>query len=321
MAFDPHANLAVSAIATAPSPPTTGTTLTVSAGEGARFPAAPFNATVWPATAGPTPANAEILRVTARTTDTLTVLRAQEGTTARAIGFGDQIAATITAKTVTDVETAMAQLNAANTFTQDQTISKDYPRLGFFNTLSPANSRLMKIASSTDGSLSFFALDDPSTTIQATSLKVSRVGDIYVERDVYEKLRTTPMGHWIDVPYAAGNFTAGGGMTWTVTAGQITFNRYTLIGKTLIWLVYIAGASLSGTSGAPLYVTMPPGCVGVYQRGVTPTTQLFDGAYARGWARVHTNGTSVVIDKDPPGLFTLNTNSTFVQFTIALEIN
>jgi hypothetical protein len=104
MAFDAHSNLAVSTIATAPAPATSGTTLTVAVGEGARFPVAPFNCTVWPATALPTPVNAEVVRVTARTGDVLTITRAQEATTARSIVAGDLVAATITAKTITDIE-------------------------------------------------------------------------------------------------------------------------------------------------------------------------------------------------------------------------
>lgn len=101
---DLHANLAISSVATAPSPATSGTSLVVASGEGARFPVAPFNATVWPANALPDPSNAEIVRVTARTTDTLTIVRAQEGTSARTIVAGDLIVASITAKTLTDVE-------------------------------------------------------------------------------------------------------------------------------------------------------------------------------------------------------------------------
>jgi len=107
MAFDAHTNLAVSTIATAPAPATSGTTLTVAVGEGARFPVAPFNATVWPATAIPTPVNAEVVRVTARTGDVLTITRAQEATTARSIVAGDLVAATITAKTITDIESGV----------------------------------------------------------------------------------------------------------------------------------------------------------------------------------------------------------------------
>ena len=104
MTIDAHRNLAVSAVVTAPSPAVSGTSLVVTSGHGARFPTAPFNATVWPAAAQPDPANAEIVRVTARTTDTLTIVRAQESTTARTVIVGDQIAATITAQTLTDVE-------------------------------------------------------------------------------------------------------------------------------------------------------------------------------------------------------------------------
>ncbi len=101
---DLHANFGVSLVATAPSPATSGTSLVVTAADGAKFPAVPFNATIWPASSQPTTANAEIVRVTARATDTLTITRAQEGSTARTVVVGDQIAATITAKTLTDAE-------------------------------------------------------------------------------------------------------------------------------------------------------------------------------------------------------------------------
>lgn len=106
--MDAHANFAISTVATAPSPASSGTSLVVASGEGARFPATPFNATIWPATARPDPANAEIVRVTNRSTDTLTITRAQELTSARTVVVGDLIAATITNKTLTDVEGATA---------------------------------------------------------------------------------------------------------------------------------------------------------------------------------------------------------------------
>lgn len=115
MAFDAHKNFAYSTVATAPSPASSGTSLVVASGEGAAFPAVPFNATVWPAGSQPTAANAEIVRVTNITTDTFTIARTQESTSARSIGVGDQIAATITAKTLTDIE------NVAKLF--DQTLT------------------------------------------------------------------------------------------------------------------------------------------------------------------------------------------------------
>ncbi len=101
---DAHKNFSYSTIATAPSPATSGTSLVVQSGDGAIFPVVPFNATIWPTGVQPTTANAEIVRVTAISTDTFTITRTQESTSARTVVVGDQIAATITARTITEVE-------------------------------------------------------------------------------------------------------------------------------------------------------------------------------------------------------------------------
>jgi len=100
---DALANLAIGTVVTAPAPATSGSTLTLTTGHGARMPAAPFNATVWAAGALPDPTNAEIVRVTARAGDVLTIARTQESTTARAIGAGDLLAQTITARTLNQI--------------------------------------------------------------------------------------------------------------------------------------------------------------------------------------------------------------------------
>lgn len=107
MSFDPHKNFAYSTIVTVPSPADTGTSLGVAAGSGDLFPTAAegdFNCTVWPAGALPLATNAEIVRVTNRVGDTFTIVREQEGSSARSIQAGDQIALSITAKTLEDIE-------------------------------------------------------------------------------------------------------------------------------------------------------------------------------------------------------------------------
>lgn len=104
MPFDAHKNFAYSNVATAPAPAASGTSLTVAAGEGADFPAAPFNAVVWVAGAIPRKTNGEVVRVTAIAGDVFTITRAQEGSSARTVLVGDQIAAAVTAKTLTDIE-------------------------------------------------------------------------------------------------------------------------------------------------------------------------------------------------------------------------
>lgn len=103
---DAHANYGYSTVATAPSPATSGTSLVVAAGQGARLPAVPFDLSICEANATPAmiAANHEIVRVTAIVTDTLTIVRAQEGTSARAVVVGDQVMAGITKKTFADME-------------------------------------------------------------------------------------------------------------------------------------------------------------------------------------------------------------------------
>ncbi len=111
MSFDQHANFGYSRIVTPPSPALSGTTLTVSTGEGALFPPVPFNATIWPVGQNPTATNAEIVRVTNITGDDFTITRAQELTAAVAIGQNYQIANTATKKVFTDIEEALTSVN------------------------------------------------------------------------------------------------------------------------------------------------------------------------------------------------------------------
>lgn len=82
------------------------TSIALSSGHGTRLPAVPFNAVWWNATDYGDPSddpNVEIVRVTAISTDTLTVTRAQEGTSAstkNTAGKDYKMAASLTAKSL-----------------------------------------------------------------------------------------------------------------------------------------------------------------------------------------------------------------------------
>lgn len=89
-------NFAYSTVLTAPSPASSGTSLVVQSGDGAKFPTEPFLATAWPIGVQPTTTNAEIILVSSISTDTFTIVRAQESSSARTVIVGDQIAATLT---------------------------------------------------------------------------------------------------------------------------------------------------------------------------------------------------------------------------------
>lgn len=122
--FEKHYNFAYSTIATAPSPATTGATCVVA--DASQFPsptapgANPYSVTIWPVSTQPTAANAEIATVVAVDygTNTITFLAGgggvrltAEGTPARTIVAGDQIALTHTTKAMTDVEGAVLTLD------------------------------------------------------------------------------------------------------------------------------------------------------------------------------------------------------------------
>ena len=102
--MDAHSNFAITTVAVAPIPATSGHSLVVATGTAVLFPTPPWNATVFPADAQPSATNAEIVRVTNIVMDTLTFTRGQENSGQRSIVVGDRIAATITARTFSDIE-------------------------------------------------------------------------------------------------------------------------------------------------------------------------------------------------------------------------
>lgn len=82
---------ATGTVLTAPSPATSGTSLVLNSGEGARFPTAPFYVIAHPNNTLPTVSTSEKLLVTAISTDTLTITRAQGIYTAKSIAVGWRI--------------------------------------------------------------------------------------------------------------------------------------------------------------------------------------------------------------------------------------
>ena len=88
------------------------TSITVASGDGAKFPSLTgseyFRATLIDASN-----NLEIVKVTARSSDVLTVTRAQESTPARAFATGDRIELRITAQSLLDAATTLTSLAAA----------------------------------------------------------------------------------------------------------------------------------------------------------------------------------------------------------------
>lgn len=160
--MDPVKNFAYSTVATAPSPATSGLSLTVASGEGANFPTTPFDATIWPSGSQPTVTNAEIVRVSAISGDVLTIARAKQSSSARTVIVGDQIAATITAKTVTglldnEFISSDDQMVRAN----GQVVIEDYYEIGSNFVTELAATALLAVETDSDETIGFNAGVDP----------------------------------------------------------------------------------------------------------------------------------------------------------------
>lgn len=261
MAFDAHKNFAVSTVATAPSPATSGLSLIVAAGTGTLFPAVPFNATVWPATENPTTTNAEIVRVTAISTDTFTITRAQESSAARTIVAGDSIAANITNKTLTDIEASAQFVEQTSSATgQQDNFSLNGPKTVLYCTGTAPNFTGFTIAGATPkngdtvivyqaSGTSAKVTHDASSTAANRAYTDSVNGQIVGLRGAVTLVYSETAGRWIQVAVQPGawlDYTASSTITgWSSFQAGRKWIQFCQVGRTWQWQWHLEGTSNS----------------------------------------------------------------------------
>lgn len=126
-----------------------------------------------------------------------------------------------------------------------------------------------------------------------TGLTMNTGGAAIFNGDITEKNRTTPLGHWIDVPFNAANFTASAGV-WTI-GSQVT-NSYTLIGKTLVYQVELQGCTISA-SPATLMMALPAG-LSVSKLVVGTVAYTNGGVAGRGTIYIATGASALSLVRD-----------------------
>ena len=105
--FDTHSLFAYSTVLTEPSPSNSGSSLVLASGTGTYFSINQY-CVVYPTTVTfPNFTNAEIVRITAISTDTLTITRSELSTTAQSIEVGWNFANVITPSDLTNIETVI----------------------------------------------------------------------------------------------------------------------------------------------------------------------------------------------------------------------
>jgi hypothetical protein len=282
---DNHANFASSLVATAPSPATSGTSLSVTSGEGVNFPTPPFEAVVGPASTLLLPSNAEVIRVTARATDALTIVRAQEASIARSILVGDMIHAGPTAKWFTDIE---AVVLASPRVSLDGFITRNYDQGAPGQSLS---------STGVAGVIYLARVEVPDQAMTITNMHV-----------ILGTIAATITNAWIGVYNSAGtrvmlsaNQSATGAWTSTTTPmktipGTATWSK-PLTNNDFVWIAVLTGSA----------TTMPG-----FFRGMNSTAAsgLSTGATAR-WGTIGSSQTAL-----PAALTTIGALSTIAQTNV-----
>lgn len=174
MSFDAHGNFVYGTVTACPSPATSGTHLSVKFAAGTTIPTPPFNCVVWPRNVQPLAGNAEIVRVTARTGEALTIERTQEGSAARTVLVGDQFAAAITAKALTDVQSALAGIESGEHLPSSVvSVSTAYAENGLLSTVQSYGAVCNAISSATGVTTtgaSAATLTDPNAAFASTDV-------------------------------------------------------------------------------------------------------------------------------------------------------
>jgi hypothetical protein len=158
------------------------------------------------------------------------------------------------------------------------------------------------------------------------SAQTGTVIDNAWKQQLYDQIDAMPVNAaaaaWVDVPFNAANFGAAPSMTWTVEAADVLQNRYSLVGKTLTWSVYLFTTTLAGTASNQLRINIPGpvGSTAKSARFTMPATYISDGGTNVGGIVESVGLTYIAISKINLANFTLGTNSCHLAFTMILEL-
>lgn len=115
---------------------------------------------------------------------------------------------------------------------------------------------------------------------------------------------------WTTIPFSAANFP----VQPAIEAHQVPLNQFTVINKTLFWMMNMSGAPGSGF--ASLNLVLPGG----YQMTacLSPLSHAYDGGYVRGSVRFG-NATTATVEKETGAVWTPG-GQVYVQFTAILAL-
>jgi hypothetical protein len=135
------------------------------------------------------------------------------------------------------------------------------------------------------------ASDGTHTSFTSPSASIDANGNAVFSGTVRERGRAVPMGEWTPVAYSAGNYTAGGAMTWGVDDADETVS-YAVVGKTMFLSVEVVNSDVGGVAATSLRLAIPGGYTCAPFNG--GHVSLRDaGVWVHGFAAAAPDGTAV----------------------------
>lgn len=165
---------------------TSVTSIVLNSGQGSNMPAVPFFATITPKNVLSTIGNSEVVLVTARSTDTLTVTRAQKGTTAKSFVADDILANGIYVEDINGVDVTVA--TAATTATKVGTTAAANYAPTYGDTINVTFTSGSNVAS-------------PTLNIDGSGAKNIRLGNVNVTTSFLSTTTSTTLKLWYDGTY------------------------------------------------------------------------------------------------------------------------
>lgn len=123
---------------------------------------------------------------------------------------------------------------------------------------------------------------------------------------------------WTTPTFAAGDYTASGSMTWTLTSGDVALHKYIVIGKTVHWHLVLTTTTVGGTPSTGLRVAMP---AGMTLNGASRGVHWYLDNGTEGFGGYVVNASYVEFFKSNSGTnWTASTNNTAIYASITFEI-
>lgn len=124
---------------------------------------------------------------------------------------------------------------------------------------------------------------------------------------------------WTTPAYSAGNFSAGGSMTWTVDSSDIGAYKYAILGKLMVVIFKFYSTSVAGTPSLDLILKIPA----AKTASGTNNSVIFisdNGSFGTGMVEINPGETIIHFYKTAITNWTASTNNTSVLGQIVFDI-